>query len=210
MQYAYLPLHFIGITQGCNGQYSHRGLNAIDFGWSATDSTSFNLYAPFDCKVVALYGNTNVLAVESLEKVKWADGTEDYMTIITCHDNNPPKLNTIFKQGEIYSHLGTKGGVGKHCHLEVQKGKYQKYTAIKQTGATANIKSLIFPNTIEPYKVLYVVDNVTYSTKAGYNPYTWKKVEKEETDYKGLYESEKEKSAKLQAKLDAVKGIVND
>lgn len=213
MQYAYLPIRFIGVTQKCNGAVSHLGTNAIDFGWSSLDASSVNLYAPFDCKVVwrdkAAAGNG--IAVESLQKVKWADGSEDYMTIITGHDNNPPSLNTVFKQGEIYSHMGTAGGVGKHCHLEVQKGKYQKWTKIAVTSKDGKTKGYIFPNTIEPYKACYVVDNVKYSSNPIYNPYTWKKVEKkEETDYEELYEKEKEKNKVLQDKIDRMVKIANE
>lgn len=204
MQYAYLPIRFVGITQGCNGSVSHLGTNAIDFGWSSTDATSVNLYAPFDGKIVwrdkASAGNGT--AFESLEKVKFADGTEDYCCIITGHDNNPPALGTTFKQGALYSHMGTAGGVAKHCHLEVQKGKFAKYTKIGVTSADGKTKGYIWPNTVEPYKILYVVDNVKYATNPVYNPYTWKKVTVDKTDYKKLYEEEK-------AKVDKIKEIVN-
>lgn len=210
MQYAYLPIRNVGITQGCNGSTSHLGTNAIDFGRSSTDKNL--LYAPFDGTIVwtdkASAGNG--IAFQSNEKVKFADGTEDYMTIITGHDNNPPALGKSFKQGEVYSAMGTAGNVPKHCHLEAQKGKFKLYTKIGVTSADGKTKGYIWPNTIEPYKILYVVDNCKFATNPIYNPYQWKKVTEVKTDYKKLYEEQKKKVAELQAKIDKIKDIVNE
>lgn len=176
MQYAILPLRYIGISQGVNGSTSHLGLKAIDFGWNSTYLTQSKiLLAPFDGKVVWRSGASNTIAFESSEKVKWANGIEDYMTVITCHDNNAPKVGASFKQGEVYGHSGTAGGVALHTHLEVQRGKFQTYTSIKNTSSSGKYSSYIFPNTVLPYEALFVAKDTIYSTVSTIK-YNWKEV----------------------------------
>lgn len=177
MQKAILPLRYIGISQPMYGKTSHIGLKAIDFGWNKDyKKESTVLLAPFDGEVVWKSGLSKTIAFQSKEKVEFADGTIDYMTVITAHDNNAPSKGKTFKQGEEYSHSGTAGGVPLHCHLEVQKGKFQSYTEIRNTSYDGRFNSYIFPNTIEPNKALFVRDDVIYSANKANNPYTWKKV----------------------------------
>ena len=177
MQKAILPLRYIGVSQPMNGKTSHIGLKAIDFGWNSQHlKESTELLAPFDGKVVWKSGSSKCIAFESTNKVEFSNGLIDYMTVITAHDNNAPDVGQTFKQGEVYSHSGTAGGVPKHCHLEVQKGKFRPYTAIKNTSKDGRYNSYIFPNTVAPNEVLFVRDDVIYSANKAYNPYTWKKV----------------------------------
>lgn len=177
MQKAILPLRYIGISQPMNGKTSHIGLKAIDFGWNSNYyEQSTVLLAPFDGKVVWKKGSSNTIAFQSNEKVEYADGTVDYMTVITAHDNNAPSVGKTFKQGEVYSHSGTAGGVPLHCHLEVQKGKFQSYTSIKNTSYDGRYNSYIFPNTYIPYEALFIRDDELFTANKANNPYTWKKV----------------------------------
>ena len=177
MQKALLPLRYIGISQPMYGEVSHIGLKAIDFGWNSNYyDKSTSLLAPFDGTIVWKKGSSNTIAFQSNEKVKYANGEEDYMTVITCHDNNAPSVGKTFKQGEVYSHSGTAGGVALHCHLEVQKGKFQSYTEIKNTSKSGKYSSYIFPNTIEPYNALFIRDDEIFTTNKANNPYEWKKV----------------------------------
>ena len=177
MQKAILPLRYIGISQPMYGKVSHIGLKAIDFGWNSNYyEQSTVLLAPFDGKVVWKKGSSNTIAFQSNEKVEYADGTVDYMTVITAHDNNAPSVGKTFKQGEIYSHSGTAGGVPLHCHLEVQKGKFQSYTSIKNTSYDGRYNSYIFPNTYIPYEALFIRDDELFTANKANNPYTWNKV----------------------------------
>ena len=140
MQKAILPLRYVDISQPMYGQVSHIGLRAIDFGWNQTYlKESTELLAPFDGTIVWKKGH--VIAFQSADLVEYADGSTDYMTLITAHDNNAPSVGQTFKQGEVYSHSGTAGGVPKHCHLEVQKGKFRPYTAIKNTSKDGRYNS---------------------------------------------------------------------
>lgn len=177
MQKAILPLRYIGISQPMYGKTSHIGLKAIDFGWNKDyKKESTVLLAPFDGEVVWKSGSSNTIAFQSNEKVEFADGTIDYMTVITAHDNNAPSKGKTFKQGEEYSHSGTAGGVPLHCHLEVQKGKFQSYTSIKNTSYDGRYNSYIFPNTYIPYEALFIRDDELFTANKANNPYTWKKV----------------------------------
>ena len=145
---------------------SHKDTKAIDFG-VLNPYKDTKLTAPFDGKVVYVDSQEKGggIAFESLEKVKYANGYEDYMTLWTGHDNKPPKLGTIFKQGEYYSDMGTAGGVDIHCHLETIKGRF------KMTKSVTSMGSYKFENTIEPYNALFLKDN-TIIKKTKYN---WKK-----------------------------------
>lgn len=150
MQKAIFPILKTWETQPMDSG-SHKDTKAIDFGVLSPYKDT-KLTAPFDGKVVYVdkASNGGGIAFESLEKVKYVDGTEDYMTLWTGHDNKPPKLGTIYKQGEHYSSMGTAGGVNIHCHLEVIKGKFKMATKVTSKG------SYKFDNTIEPYKALFL------------------------------------------------------
>lgn len=133
------------------GTGSHKDTKAIDFGilnpYNVTE-----LKAPFDGKVVFVDSQAKGggIAFESLDKVKYVNGTYDYMTLWTGHDNKPPKVGTTFKQGDVYSHMGTAGGVSTHCHLEVQKGKFKMPTKVTSQG------SYLLENAVEPFNALYL------------------------------------------------------
>lgn len=122
MEKAILNIKELKVTQGMNGSYSHKGDLAIDIG-----SCCSYLKAPFTGIIKRIYKNCNAVWLQSKDKVEYADGTIDYMTILTIHDNDVSnlKVGQIIKQGEIYYHPGTKGQVtGSHIHMAVGKGKY--------------------------------------------------------------------------------------
>lgn len=166
MQRAMFPISKTWVSQAM-GEGSHKGTLAIDFGilnpYNVTDLT-----APFDGTIVHIDPQNlgGGIAFQSDEKVLYADGTIDYMTLWTGHDNNPPKLNQKFKQGQIYSHMGTAGGVQKHCHLEVQKGKFIMPTKTVPT-PYGNVYKL--DNALEPFKALFLKEGDLIK----YSPYTW-------------------------------------
>lgn len=164
MQKAIFPLRYTWQSQGMNGATSHKDIKAIDFGILSPYNDD-KLYAPFDGKVVWVDSPSKGggIAFQSINKVHYVNGKEDYMTLFTGHDNNPPKVGTIFKQGELYSHSGTAGGVPKHCHLEVQIGKFVKPTKVTSQG------SYKLDNAIEPFNALYLTED----TILKYSTYTW-------------------------------------
>lgn len=173
-QYSTLPPRHTGITQGINGKVSHVGTNAIDFGYN-TGFEKQELYAPFDCRVVWAdeISKGGTVALQSIKPVKWADGTEDFMTVISEHSNDRPEKGKTFKQGEVYAHMGNAGTSANHVHIEVQRGKFKKYTGTRyQSGIKGYV--YLFPNTVKPYDALYVDGNTVLNDPLGLNyPWRW-------------------------------------
>ena len=115
------PMEYMNITQGNNGQYSHQGANALDLAGKDTGRDLF--YAPFDVRCVATGDrNTegNAAFWQSVNQVRYADGTVDYATIMVLHDNS---LNGIYpgatyKQG---AQIGQEGTAEIIITLKLQK-----------------------------------------------------------------------------------------
>lgn len=123
MEKAILNVKKLKVTQGMNGSYSHKGDLAIDMGSSCS-----YLKAPFTGVIKRIYKPVNAVWLQSKEKVLYADGTRDYMTIMTIHDNDVSNLKKgqVIKKGEKYYHPGKKGKVtGSHIHIAVGKGKFK-------------------------------------------------------------------------------------
>lgn len=121
MEKAILNLDILNISQGMNDSFSHKGNLAIDI-----TGCSY-LKAPFTGIIKKIYPECNAVWLESIEKVEYADGTIDYMTVMTMHDNDISDLyvGKIINQGEIYYHQGVKGYVtGPHIQISVGKGKF--------------------------------------------------------------------------------------
>ena len=122
MEKAVLNVKALNITQGMNGSYSHKGDLAIDMGYACEW-----LRAPFTGVIKRKYANCNAVWLESCEKVEYADGTKDYMTVLTIHDNDISnlKVGQVIKQGDVYYQPGTKGNAtGSHIHISICKGKF--------------------------------------------------------------------------------------
>lgn len=170
MEKAILNIDNLNISQGMNGSYSHIGDLSID----VTDCNY--LKAPFTGVIKKIYESCNAVWIESLEKVEYADGTIDYMTVMTVHDNDVSNLRVgqIIKQGEIYYEPGIKGNVtGSHIHIAIGKGKFVG-TGWQQGQYQAQAKCYgwVINNQYDITKALYLHSNVKI-TNAVYN---WKKV----------------------------------
>lgn len=122
MEKAVLNVKTLNVTQGMNSNFSHQGTLAIDMG-----KVCENLRAPFTGIIKRRYTNCNAVWLESVDKVKYADGTEDYMTLLVMHDNSITSLpvGKKIKQGDIFYQPGVKGyATGPHIHLTVGRGKF--------------------------------------------------------------------------------------
>lgn len=162
------PLSYIYISQGENGEFSHRGTLNIDFlGWGASGRV-FNapLYAPCSCKCVATIDvNNNGRVFESLEKVHTPNGLQ-YVTFMFFHDNFPiANVGSTFSQGDLIGHTGTAGNVtGDHTHFNTANGKYAGWENVPPD----NNGELI--NSSHIYDTCYTNDTVIVD---GYG-YNWK------------------------------------
>ena len=171
MEKAVLNVKELNITQGMNGDYSHKGELAIDIGKACEW-----FKAPFTGTIKRIYTYSNTVWLESNEKVLYADGTIDYMTIMTCHDNDVSNLyvGKVIKQGETYYQPGTKGKVtGSHIHLGVGKGKFTGNGWHKGEWQKAGFYAWPINNQYDVVKALFLYDKV--EVKNGM--YDWKKTD---------------------------------
>lgn len=121
------PFTDIYITQGsgyADGNYSHKGTRAIDVR-GKEPGVEYPYYAPVTLKVIKTVPSYGEATWQSVDKVRFSDGSIDYVTIETAHDNSfNAKVGMIVKQGQQLGNMGTKGqATGVHCHIEFAKGK---------------------------------------------------------------------------------------
>lgn len=119
------PMEYCNVTQG-DFEGTHAGTYAADL--AGRDSGRDLAYFPFSavCKATNP-SDGNAVWWQSQNKVRFADGTIDYCTIMILHDNN---LNGIYVgakygQGEQMAQEGTAGNAtGNHLHFEIAKGAF--------------------------------------------------------------------------------------
>ena len=124
MEKAYFGMDYLRVTNGPHGNKSHKNSWAHDYG--GKDTGIDNFYAPFTGIVRRIRSHSNELWFESAEPVQWADGTQDYATIMLIHSNSVPVSDgqTVAQGALLYSE-GTKGNAtGNHIHFEVGRGKF--------------------------------------------------------------------------------------
>jgi murein DD-endopeptidase MepM/ murein hydrolase activator NlpD len=125
MQKAIFPMSNMNITQGMNGGFSHKGVLALDL--AGRDTGIENVFAPFTGVVKRKWANGNVIWLESITPVKYANGVEDFMTIMLMHDNDTTNLyvGQVINQLQVFYQEGTSGyATGNHVHLQVARGKF--------------------------------------------------------------------------------------
>lgn len=119
------PFVYFGITQGANGSYSHKGTMANDIGHKDSKNPYEPYYAPCAVKCIYIWPDYGQAMWQSINKVRFADGSVDYLTFITVHDNSfNAYVGLIVKQGELLGHKGKKMATGVHCHIQCAKGLY--------------------------------------------------------------------------------------
>lgn len=173
MEKAMYPSKIIRITQK-HGVGTHKRNYAVDE--AGADGGIGNIIAPFTGVIKKVYTqDANEVWLESKNKVKYADGTEDYMTILFCHDNSVTSLwvGKEIKQGEVFYQEGTKGQAsGNHVHFECGKGKFTG------TGWHNDNGSWDINNGKRVDECLWIDDTYTIKDTAGYKFRNTKEVEK--------------------------------
>ena len=159
------PLEYMYITQGEGGSTSHDGTLNIDFQGYGANGRVYDcpMYAPCSLKCVAVVSPSNNGRIyESLNRVHTPNGLQ-YVCFILMHDENPPSVGDIFRQGELFAHTGTAGQVtGDHTHMNTANGKYVGYHSVNT--------HIQLDNTTHIYDICYVNNTVLV---ADYN-YNWK------------------------------------
>lgn len=124
-------------------------------------------YAPCDVVCVATNPNDgNTVWWQSQNKVRFADGTIDYLTMMIIHDNNLDGIyvGAKYSQGQQIAQEGTAGMAnGNHLHIEVAKGKFT-------TKYAKNAKGFYLPNSTAIETVCFA-DGTTFVTSSNWN---WK------------------------------------
>lgn len=128
-----------------------------------------NIYAPFDCKVVAIYDSMysmgHTVVIESLNKVRYANGTIDYMSMSFGHDDDISDLyvGKVLSKGTVFYQTGNYGiSTGSHSHVTCIRGKYQgDMWTTNQYGNDCS------PNAIHPTAALFIPRNMKVVSTAG-------------------------------------------
>lgn len=165
MEKAVLLMNTLNVSQKANNEFSHKGDKALDL--SGKDSGIDNLKAPFTGIIRRIYSSTNAVWLESLNRVKYADGRVDYMTILTMHDNDVSNLRVgqTIKQGSVYFEEGRKGyTTGNHIHLAVGKGKFTGNGWYENSYG-----NWVINNQYDVNKALYLDSNTIIKNDGGYN-----------------------------------------
>lgn len=167
MEKILFPIKIMNITQGMDGSHSHRGTKAIDCGW--VNENNKNLYAPFTGKIVQIKDDSHAVWLQSIDKVLFADGSIDYATVRTVHDNDVSDLyvGKVINQGDCYYRMGNYGNTtGVHVHIEISKGHVTGYKTKNQYG------NYEMPNTINVNDGFCLSDDVVIKNGNGY---VWKR-----------------------------------
>lgn len=182
MEKAVFGMDTLNVTQGMNNSFSHKGVLAIDV--AGKDGGIESMRAPFTGIIKRIYQGY-VVWLESTNKVKYADGTEDYMTVIVMHDNDTSdlKVGQIIKQGQIFFQEGTKGYAnGNHIHISCGKGKYTGNGWYQNKYGQWCIN-----NQYDITKALFVLNSCKIKNAGGYN---WTKTDSyiytKDIDYTGV------------------------
>ena len=151
-EYALYPSETLYVTQGAYDTYSHQKQNALDI-----TTKNKSVYAPFTGKIVRIdrgYSRYNTVWLQSCDKVVYADGSVDYMTVVFMHDNNVSDLSVgqIVGQGEYFYDMGVAGGAtGSHVHIACIRGKYNSKMGLTGSGDVRVEKALFLSDDITVY-----------------------------------------------------------
>lgn len=123
---AWFPMSVMNLTQLAYESYSHSNSPHID----CIGSTY--AFAPFTGKIVNASSNYGVTLFQSTNKVRFADGSLDYMTVMFMHGTPLYSTGTTIKQGTNMYKLGGLGanGVnayGTHLDIGVYKGQTSSF-----------------------------------------------------------------------------------
>jgi hypothetical protein len=113
-------MDMINVTQGENGDYSHKGTLCIDFV-GTTDQYPY--YAPCDCECIAT-GQDSYLVWKSDKPVMCADGQVRSIVWVNVHESPlTHSVGTKLTKGQLMGHTGIGGNVtGDHWHFNVIEG----------------------------------------------------------------------------------------
>lgn len=138
--YLIYPTKIMSITQNYSDNFSHKpnstGKPIYDYPIDENCGTTGRDYFCCPCdevEIKRIYGvgssGANTIWLQSTSKVVFANGEEDYCTILVTHPNDdtlkPLKVGQTFKRKEKMFLEGKDGNAtGNHFHISVSKGKF--------------------------------------------------------------------------------------
>ena len=155
---AIYPAPQVYVTQLAYETYSHSVQNTIDM------LSGGDVFAPFTGKIVYKDANWGFVLLQSMDKVHFADGTLDYMTVGFMHDSNISDLyvGKVIKQGQKFYQAGGMGygnpyAYAFHVDLSVFKGKVNSvtrygrgnYFAFDSFYVDATKTKIVYPGVVE-------------------------------------------------------------
>ena len=123
------PFTDMYVTQGSNGNFSHKGIYANDVRGRVA-GVKYPYYAPCKSICIKTYPESGQVMWQSVNKVRFANGRIDYATYMTVHDDTMDAYKgLIIPQGNQLGNMGTKGNAtGVHCHIEVSQSRDTTWT----------------------------------------------------------------------------------
>ena len=152
IQKCLFPMEYLRITADENYK-THKGSYAVDLG--GKDTGKDMAFAPCDLEVIRVRPNANgEVYFQSIEPVKFADGTIDYFRMLLLHDSTAEHRmstgDTVVQGDWIYTEGGMGGGdpecFGNHIHIEVGKGKWENPKHLQLSNGNFSIEK---PSKIE-------------------------------------------------------------
>lgn len=121
---AWFPAPVMNLTQIAYESYSHSGCNVIDI------APGGRVFAPFTGKIVYKNERWGYVLFQSLDKVQFANGTVDYLTMGLMHDSNISdlKIGQVIRQGQEFYDAGGMGAgnpnaYATHCEIGLFRGQ---------------------------------------------------------------------------------------
>ncbi|MDE5885379.1 MAG: InlB B-repeat-containing protein [Oscillospiraceae bacterium] len=132
-EYAWFPVDQVNLTQLSFESYSHSYSYHIDC------KGGNYAFAPFTGKVVYIDTSWGMLGLQSTNKVHWADGSLDYMTVWFMHGLNSGSYTKgqIINQGTSFYKMGGMGDGNPNCygyHYDIGVSRGQINTPKDQSG----------------------------------------------------------------------------
>lgn len=120
------PMEYLRVTQADN-MGTHKGTYATDS--AGKDTGRDPVYMPFTgvLKVIDSTANGNAIVLQSVNKVRFANGQIDIARLMIIHDNDRTGwvVGKTYPQGTRIAMEGTAGNAsGNHAHIEVGTGVY--------------------------------------------------------------------------------------
>lgn len=138
----------------------------IDEGCS--DTGRDYIYCPCDgMKIKRIYGvgtgGTNTLWLESTERVLFADGTENYCTMLITHPDDADlkrlKTGQLFTRKEKICREGRDGATAYHLHISAGKGRFKGNGWVKNSKGKYVLTSS--SGTEKPEKLFFIDEAFT-------------------------------------------------